>query len=145
MHSTTVILIVEDNPGDVNLLRRALSGVRSVSLFVVNDGAAAIEFLRHEGEYGGAPRPNLLLLDLSLPKMDGHQVLAVVKGDPSLKSIPVVILSGSNAPNDISRAYALNANCYIAKPIDLDDYDRVIKAFEQFWLQIAQLPGSETE
>jgi len=115
------ILLVEENPGDVRLTMEALRGGRvRNNIHVVEDGVQAIDFLRRQGDYGGVPRPDLILLDLNLPKKDGREVLAEVKQDPALKRIPVVILTSSAAEQDILRAYDLAANCYITKPVELD-------------------------
>jgi chemotaxis family two-component system response regulator Rcp1 len=136
------ILLVEDNPGDVGLAREALaeSKMRN-NLFVVGDGEEAMAFLRREGIHVAAPRPDLILLDLNLPKMDGREVLAAIKGDSNLKQIPVVILTTSRAEEDILRSYNLHANCYITKPIDLTQFLRVVKSIEEFWLSIVVLPA----
>ncbi len=135
------ILLVEDNPGDVRLTMEALRGGRvRNNIHVVEDGVQAIDFLRRQGDYGGVPRPDLILLDLNLPKKDGREVLAEVKQDPALKRIPVVILTSSAAEQDILRAYDLAANCYITKPVELDQFLRVLKSIEDFWLVIVKLP-----
>jgi len=135
------ILLVEDNPGDADLAREALenSKVRN-NLHVVGDGEAAMAFLRRHGKYAAAPRPDLVLLDLNLPKKDGREVLAEVKADDVLKRIPVVILTTSKAEEDILKTYNLHANCYITKPIDLNQFIKVVHAIEDFWLTIVQLP-----
>jgi DNA-binding response OmpR family regulator len=109
----------------------------------VVDGEAAMAFLRRKGEYADAPRPDLILLDLNLPRKDGREVLKEIKDDDNLKSIPVVILTTSRAEEDILRAYGLNANCYICKPIDLDQFSKIIKAIEEFWLTIVKLPSGD--
>jgi CheY-like chemotaxis protein len=135
------ILLVEDNPGDVRLTQEALkeAKVRN-NLHVVMDGIAAISFLRREGEYSDAPRPDLVLLDLNLPLKDGRDVLQEMKNDESLKRIPVVILTTSKAEEDIIKTYNLHANCYITKPIDLDQFLQVVKSIEDFWLTVVKLP-----
>ncbi len=135
------ILLVEDNPGDVRLTIEALheSKVRN-TLSVATDGVEALAFLRREGRYGGAPRPDLILLDLNLPKMDGREVLAAIKADQELRTIPVVILTTSHAEQDILKSYNLHANCYITKPVDLDQFITVVKSIEDFWLTIVTLP-----
>ena len=135
------ILLVEDNPGDVDLAREALAGgkVRN-TLHVVGDGMAAMEFLRHQGKYANVPRPDLILLDLNMPRMDGREVLAEVKSDEDLKRIPVVILTTSRAEEDILKTYNLHANCYITKPIDLHQFIKVVQAVEDFWFTIVKLP-----
>lgn len=140
------ILLVEDNPGDVRLTREALreAKVRN-NLHVVEDGVEAMAFLRREGRYADAPCPDLILLDLNLPKKDGREVLAEIKGDPNLKRIPVVILTTSEAEQDILKAYDLYANCYITKPVDLEQFIKVVKAIEDFWLTIVKLPRSEED
>jgi CheY-like chemotaxis protein len=135
------ILLVEDNPGDADLARVAL-GRSEVpnTLSVVDDGEKAMDYLRREGAYPGVPRPDLILLDLNLPRKDGREVLAEVKVDPSLKRIPVVILTTSHAEEDVLRSYDLHANCYITKPIDLSQFRRVVKSIEDFWLTVVLLP-----
>lgn len=136
------ILLVEDNPGDVRLTREALKENKiQNNLHVVQDGVEALAFLRHEGNYADAPRPDLILLDLNLPKVNGREVLASIKTDPNLKRIPVVILTTSAAERDIFETYNLHANCYITKPVDLDQFLEVIKSVEGFWLSIVKLPN----
>ena len=146
MHSSSTgrpieILLVEDNPGDVRLTIEALrdSKVRN-NLHVAVDGVDALAFLRHEGRYAEAPRPDLILLDLNLPKKDGREVLAEIKADAILRTIPVVILTTSRAEQDVLRSYELQANCYITKPVDLDQFITVVKSIEDFWLTIVTLP-----
>lgn len=136
------ILLVEDNPGDVRLAREAFreSKVRN-ALFVIEDGVEAMAFLRREGKYAQAPRPDLILLDLNLPRKDGREVLAEIKADSDLKRIPVVMLTISKAEEDILRAYNLHVNCYITKPIDLERFMEVVKSIEDFWLTIVRLPS----
>jgi chemotaxis family two-component system response regulator Rcp1 len=136
------ILLVEDSPGDANLALEALetSKIRN-TVSVVTDGEEAIAFLRGTGKHAGATRPDLILLDLNLPKKDGREVLAEIKADKDLKSIPVVILTTSQAEEDILRSYNLHANCYITKPIDLHQFIGVIRAIEDFWLTIVKLPS----
>ena len=135
------ILLVEDNLGDVRLAEEALKeGKVSNNLSVVGDGTEALVFLRREGRYADATRPDLILLDLNLPKMDGRQVLAEIKQDPHLKRIPVVILTSSAAEQDILKAYDLHANCYISKPVDLEQFIKVVKSIENFWITIVELP-----
>lgn len=135
------ILLVEDNPGDVRLAEEALKeGKVSNNLSMVGDGTEALVFLRREGRYADAPRPDLILLDLNLPKMDGRQVLAEIKQDPHLKRIPVVILTSSAAEEDILKAYDLHANCFISKPVDLEQFIKVVKSIENFWITIVELP-----
>jgi len=135
------ILLVEDNPGDVRLTREALKEAKvGNNLHVVEDGVAAMQFLRREGEYQDVPRPDLILLDLNLPKKDGREVLEEIKADNSLKLIPVVVLTTSHAEEDIVRSYNLHANCYVTKPVDLDQFMRIVKSIEDFWLTIVRLP-----
>jgi chemotaxis family two-component system response regulator Rcp1 len=135
------ILLVEDNPGDVDLTLEALenSKIRN-RLSVVNDGEEALAFLHRTGKHAGAPRPDIILLDLNLPKKDGREVLAEIKADDDLKPIPVVILTTSQAEEDIFKSYNLHCNCYITKPFDLHQFLRVVKAIEDFWLTIVRLP-----
>ena len=135
------ILLVEDNPGDVRLAIEALreSKVRN-NLHVVRDGVEALAFLCQEDPYTDAPRPDLILLDLNLPRKDGREVLADIKADPRLHTIPVVILTTSRAEQDVLRSYELQANCYITKPVDLDQFITVVKSIEDFWLTIVTLP-----
>jgi CheY-like chemotaxis protein len=136
------ILLVEDNPGDVRLTIEGLAeGNVPNRLHVVPDGVAALEFLRHAGAFVDAVRPDVILLDLNLPRMGGRDVLATLKADPDLKTIPTIVLTTSRADQDIVQSYALHANCYIAKPVDLDEFIRVVKAIEQFWLATAILPN----
>ena len=135
------ILLVEDNPGDVELTREALrDGKIHTNLSVVNDGVEALAFLRREGAHAGAPRPDLILLDLNLPKKDGRAVLGDIKQDPALRHIPVVVLTSSQAEQDIVRAYDLHANCYVTKPVDLDQFITIVRSIEQFWFTIVKLP-----
>ena len=137
------ILLVEDNPGDVRLTREALrDGKVRNNLSVADDGVEALAFLRRTGKHANAPRPDLILLDLNLPRLSGREVLAQIKEDPELQSIPVVILTTSQAEQDIVRAYQLNANCYVSKPVDLDQFITVIKSIENFWLTVVKLPPS---
>jgi chemotaxis family two-component system response regulator Rcp1 len=135
------ILLVEDNPGDVRLTMEALKEGKILNeVSVVSDGVEALAFLHREGGYAGAARPDLILLDLNLPKKDGREVLEEIKGDDDLKKIPVVVLTTSAAERDILKAYNLHANCYIAKPVDLDQFIRVVQSIEDFWLTIVRLP-----
>jgi CheY-like chemotaxis protein len=135
------ILLIEDNPGDVRLTIEALkdSKIRN-RLSVVKEGVEAMTFLRQQAQYADAPRPDLILLDLNLPRKDGREVLAEIKQDSKLKSIPVVILTTSDAKPDIVRAYDLHANCYITKPVDLDQFMHIVQSIEEFWLTIVRLP-----
>lgn len=135
------ILLVEDNPGDVRLTREALKDGKIVNnLHVAEDGVDALAFLRREGKYHNAVRPELILLDLNLPKKDGREVLAEIKADNDLKRIPVVILTSSAAEQDIVKSYNLHANCYVTKPVDLDQFINVVKSIEHFWLSVVKLP-----
>jgi chemotaxis family two-component system response regulator Rcp1 len=136
-----VILMVEDNPGDVRLTVEALKEgkVRNI-LHTVEDGEEAMKFLRRQETYAKAPRPDLILLDLNLPKMNGREVLAEIKVDPSLRRIPVVILTVSKAEQDIVKTYDLHANCYINKPVDLEQFLTVVQSIENFWLTVVKLP-----
>jgi CheY-like chemotaxis protein len=135
------ILLVEDNPGDVRLAQEALkdSKVRN-QLFVVEDGVEAMSFLRRQGKYANAPHPDLILLDLNLPRKSGREVLTEIKADGDLRHIPVVILTVSRAEEDVMRAYNNYANCYITKPLDFNQFIEVTKAIEDFWLTIVKLP-----
>lgn len=136
------ILLVEDNPGDVRLTQEILkeSKIRN-KLVVVMDGEEALYYLHKEGQYSKAKRPDIILLDLNLPKVNGKEVLASIKSDPELKRIPVVVLTTSVAEQDILKTYDLHANCYITKPIDLDQFITVVKLIEDFWLTIVKLPS----
>ena len=135
------ILLVEDNPGDVRLTVEALKeGKVRNRLHIANDGIEAMGFLRREGKYSDVPHPDLILLDLNLPKKDGHEVLAEIKADPILRRIPVVVLTGSKAGEDILKTYDLHANCYITKPVDWDQFITVVKSINDFWLAIVKLP-----
>ena len=135
------ILLVEDNPGDARLTREALSmsKVRN-NLHRASDGEEAMRFLRHEGAFGNVPTPDLILLDLNLPRRDGREVLEDIKSDPQLKHIPVVILTSSQAEEDILRSYRLHANCFITKPVDLEQLTKVVQGIEQFWFTLVKLP-----
>jgi two-component system, chemotaxis family, response regulator Rcp1 len=135
------ILLVEDNPGDADLAREALEGNKMCNeLRVVSDGEEAMAYLRRQGKYCDAPRPDLILLDLNLPKKDGREVLAEIKADEDLKRIPVVVLTMSMDEEDILKSYNLHANCYITKPIDVSQFFKVVKTIEDFWLGIVVLP-----
>jgi CheY-like chemotaxis protein len=142
-HKKLSILLVEDNPGDVRLMQEALleSNVNS-NLNVVNDGETALKYLRKSTEFADAPRPDLIFLDLNLPRRDGREVLAEIKFDDQLRRIPVVVLTTSEAERDIAHAYDLHANCYVRKPLDLDRFIQVVRECERFWLHIARLPSS---
>lgn len=137
------ILLVEDNPGDVRLVREAFrEGRMRHRLDVVGDGVEALAYLRRAGAYGTAPRPDLILLDLNIPRKNGHEVLREVKGDPSLRRIPVVVFSSSNAQDDVTRCYELSANCCIQKPGALEEFIATLHAIDRFWLQDVRLPDS---
>jgi len=137
------ILLVEDNPADVRLTIEALKESRILNnMNVTIDGVEALQFLRREGEYSAAPRPDLILLDLNLPKKDGRQVLTEIKQDPSLRRIPVVVLTSSQAEQDVFTSYDLHANCFITKPVDLDQFMSVVGTIEDFWLSVVRLPPS---
>jgi len=135
------VLLVEDSPGDVRLTREAFKDAKvHINLHVATDGVEAIAFLLREGKYADAPRPDLILLDLNLPRKDGREVLGEIKGSPALMSIPVVILTTSASDIDILRSYQLHANCYITKPVGLDGFLEVIRSIDSFWLSVVQLP-----
>lgn len=135
------ILLVEDNPGDVRLTREALrEGKVRNNLYVVSDGVEALEFLRRQGQHTDAARPDLILLDLNLPRKDGREVLQDIKSDPALRHIPVVVLTSSQADQDIIRAYDLHANCYVTKPVDFEQFIHVVRTIENFWFSIVKLP-----
>jgi len=140
------ILLVEDNPGDVDLTREALQGAKvSNRLHVAEDGEQALDFLFRKGHFADAPRPDLILLDLNLPKRDGREVLEAIRADGDLTEIPIVILTTSQADEDVARAYRLHANCYIAKPVSFTKFLRVIEAIENFWLTVVKLPKKRSE
>jgi CheY-like chemotaxis protein len=135
------ILLVEDNPGDVRLTREALKEGKVYSnLHTVKDGVEAMEFLRRQGKYSSVPRPDIILLDLNLPKKDGREVLQEIKTDDQLKRIPVVVLTTSKAEEDVLRTYNLHANCYVTKPVDLEKFMVVVKSIDVFWLTVVTLP-----
>jgi chemotaxis family two-component system response regulator Rcp1 len=138
------VLLVEDNPGDVRLTMEALKdGKMSNRLSVVGDGEDALAFLRRQGKYADVPRPDLILLDLNLPRKDGREVLTEIKADEGLRRIPVVVLTTSSAERDIFKTYELHANCYITKPVDFDQFITVVRSIEDFWFTIVRLPRSE--
>jgi chemotaxis family two-component system response regulator Rcp1 len=138
------VLLVEDNPGDVRLTKEALKEGKLLNqLTVVGDGVEALSFLRKEGKYADALHPELILLDLNLPKKDGREVLAEIKADPKLRRIPVVVLTTSSAEEDILKIYDLHANCYITKPVDLEQFMGVVKSIEDFWVSVVKLPSYE--
>jgi chemotaxis family two-component system response regulator Rcp1 len=135
------ILLVEDSPGDVRLTREALKDAKMhINLHVASDGIEAMAFMNREGEFADVPRPDLILLDLNLPRKDGRQVLEEIKANPALMTIPIVILTTSASEEDVLRSYRLHANCYISKPVDLDGFLKVIKSIDNFWLSIVKLP-----
>jgi len=136
------ILLVEDNPGYIRLTQETLKESKLLNrMNVVVDGVEAMAYLRHEGKYAASARPDLILLDLNLPKKDGRQVLAEIKADDDLRRIPVVVLTTSSAQQDIIKTYDLHANCYITKPVDLDQFVTVVRAIEAFWFTIVKLPS----
>jgi CheY-like chemotaxis protein len=138
------ILLVEDNPADVRLTQEALKeGKVRNNLFVARDGVEALEFLRRNGPHANATKPDLILLDLNLPRKDGREVLADIKNDDTLRSIPVVVLTTSSAEADILKSYNLHANCYITKPVDLEQFVQVIKSIDDFWLTVVRLPSEK--
>jgi two-component system, chemotaxis family, response regulator Rcp1 len=140
-HNAIRILLVEDNPGDVRLTVEALrDGKMDNPLDVVKDGIEALAYLRQEGVYAGKPLPDLILLDLNLPRMDGREVLAAIKADERLRLIPVVVLTTSKAEQDILKSYHLHANCFITKPVDFEKFTEVVQAIDDFWMSIVTLP-----
>lgn len=135
------VLLVEDSPGDVRLTKEAFREANgAIHLHVASDGIEAMAFLTHQGIHADAPRPDFILLDLNLPKMDGREVLATIKSDDSLKTIPTIILTTSDAEADILKSYELQANCYLTKPVQLGEFEEVVKSINDFWLLRAQLP-----
>jgi CheY-like chemotaxis protein len=138
------ILLVEDNPGDVRLTQEALKEGRVRNrMEVVSDGEEALQYLRGEGSFAGRMRPDIILLDLNLPRKDGREVLAEIKEDPGLRRIPVVILTTSNDEVDVLKTYDLHANCYITKPVDLEQFITVVQSIEGFWLEVVKLPNGK--
>lgn len=138
---TIDILVVEDNAGDARLIKEVLNDNKIYSsLYIVNDGVEAMNFLRNKGKYETSPKPDLIILDLNLPRKDGREVLAEIKSDEELKHIPIVIMTISQAEEDILKSYNLHANCYITKPIDLNQFIKVVKSIEDFWFSIVKLP-----
>jgi chemotaxis family two-component system response regulator Rcp1 len=136
-----VVLLVEDSPGDVRLTQEAFRDAnKAIHLHVAADGVEAMAFLRHEGKHAHAPRPDLILLDLNLPKMDGREVLAHIKDDADMKTIPTIILTTSDAEVDIVKSYELQANCYLTKPVQLDAFEALVKSINDFWLTKVKLP-----
>jgi CheY-like chemotaxis protein len=141
MNQDIQILLVEDNPGDVRLTVEALRGAKVANeLHVVGDGEKAIEFLRQRGEYRDAPRPDIVLLDLNLPRLEGREVLADIKSDPDLAKIPIIVLTSSSSDLDVQQSYALHANCFITKPVDFTEFIAAVRSLEGFWLKIVRLP-----
>ena len=139
--STVDVLLVEDDPGDVLMTREAFEDDKlRNTLHVVSDGVAAMAFLRKEGQYADAPTPDLVLLDLNLPRMDGREVLAAIKGDDALRSIPVVVLTTSEADEDVVRSYSLHANAYVTKPVDFDRFIAVVRQIDEFFVSVVKLP-----
>ncbi len=135
------ILLVEDNPGDMRLTKEALKEGKVYSnLHWAKDGVEALEFLRQEGKFAGAPRPDIILLDLNLPRKDGREVLSIIKNDERLRNIPVVVLTTSKAEEDVLKSYALHANCYVTKPVDLEKFIVVVQSIDKFWLTVVTLP-----
>ena len=136
------VLLVEDDPGDVLMTKEALEAHKVTNqLHVVQDGADAMSFLRREGEYASVPRPDLVLLDLNLPRMDGRQVLAAIKSDPDLANIPVVVLTTSEAEEDVLRSYSLHANAYVTKPVDFERFIDVVRKIDDFFVTVVRLPS----
>ena len=136
------ILLVEDNPGDARLTQEAMRAAKMTNiLHVVEDGEQAMEFLRRRSRFKDAPRPDLILLDLNLPKKDGRSVLAEVKTDPDLRRIPVVVLTTSRSEEDVLQAYDMHANAYVTKPVNLDQFLRIVALIDEFWLKVVTLPG----
>jgi chemotaxis family two-component system response regulator Rcp1 len=141
MKSIRTVLLAEDSPGDVRLTQEAFRDAnRSIQLQVVSDGVEAMAFLRQEGDYINAPRPDLILLNLNLPKMDGREVLAQIKQDDDLRTIPTVILTTSDAEADIVKSYQLQANCYLTKPVQFDEFASLVRSINDFWLTKVKLP-----
>jgi chemotaxis family two-component system response regulator Rcp1 len=138
------VLLVEDNPGDVRLTQEALRDAnRRIHLHVAYDGNEAMAFLRGEGAHVGAPRPDLILLDLNLPKMDGREVLSKIKADPRLRTIPTIVLTTSQADADIIKSYELQANCFLSKPVQLEAFEDLLRSISDFWLTKVKLPPSD--
>ena len=136
------ILLIEDNPGDARLTQEAMRAANMTNvLHVVEDGEQAMEFLRRRSRFKDAPRPDLILLDLNLPKKDGRAVLAEVKTDPDLRRIPVVVLTTSRSEEDVMQAYDMHANAYVTKPVNLDQFMRIVALIDEFWLKVVTLPG----
>jgi CheY-like chemotaxis protein len=141
MGNPVIILLVEDNPGDVRLTREALKEGKLLNeLYVAQDGVEALAFLHHEGRFAESPYPDIILLDLNLPRMDGRELLALIKQDQRFKRIPVVVLTTSKAEEDVIKSYELHANCFITKPVGLDQFIQIIQSVEEFWFTIVRLP-----
>ncbi|MEO8608047.1 MAG: response regulator [Chloroflexota bacterium] len=135
------ILLVEDNPGDARLTREALKDSKlNNTLYIVEDGVEALAFLKNEGQFADAPRPDIILLDLNLPRMSGRELLEIIKADELVKTIPVVVLTTSDDERDIVMSYALHANCYITKPVDMNQFVTIVKNIKDFWFTIVRLP-----
>ena len=140
------VLLVEDSPGDVRLTQEVFRDANSsVQLHVASDGVEAMAFLHKEGRYAAAPRPDFILLDLNIPRLDGREVLAQIKQDPHLKSIPTIVLTTSDAEADIVRSYELQANCYLSKPVRLEDFEVVVQSINDFWIKKVKLPQHELQ
>jgi len=140
------ILLVEDNPGDVRLTKEAFEeGSISNTLHVVTDGIDALDFLYRRGDYPDAPRPDIVLLDLNLPRKNGDEVLEEIRGDAGLSSLPVIVLTSSEAAEDVIRSYDLCANAYLTKPVDPDEFIEIVRRFKAFWLEVVRLPSDEVE
>lgn len=138
------ILLVDDNPGDVRLTQEAMKQLRVFyRLHVAHDGVEALAFLRNVGEFEHAPRPHMILLDLNMPRMSGRELLEEMKNDPSLRAIPVVVLTSSNCEDDVLKSYHLHANCYVTKPVDLQGLARIVEAMDNFWFRLVELPVSQ--
>ena len=139
------VLLVEDDPGDVLMTREAFEEYKMRNtLHVVSDGVEALAYLRREGDFANTVRPDLILLDLNLPRKDGREVLAEIKADPKLHTIPIVVLTTSRAEQDVLRSYELHANCYITKPVDMDRFVDIVKLLEEFWFTIVKLPSHDS-
>ena len=140
------ILLVEDNPGDIRLTQEAFREGKMLNIVkVARDGVDGLAFLRHEGKYAHEHHPGIILLDLNLPKMDGRELLGIIKSDPALRRIPVVILTTSKSEEDILKTYDLHANCFITKPVELDQFLKMIRSFEEYWFTIVKLPPEAAE
>ncbi len=141
MTNTINILLVEDDPADSDLIRESMNEAKlMVTLSVVDDGVKALQFLRREGDYEDTVRPDLILLDLNLPKKDGREVLAEIRGDDALKTIPIVVLTTSDDDEDILKCYGLGANCYVTKPVGFEEFSKIVCQIEEFWFTVVKLP-----